>query len=142
LMLDEIQTGLGRTGRDFCYQYEEAKPDLLILGKSLGGGLLPISAVVGRKEAMDVLQPGQHGSTFGGNPLACAVSRTALRLLKDEKLSERAARMGSQVMEMLRDAKLPKVKEIRGKGALIGIELDESSGGARRYCEKLASQGV
>jgi ornithine--oxo-acid transaminase len=142
LMMDEIQTGLGRTGRDFCFQHEGATPDLLILGKSLGGGLLPISAVVGRKDVMDVIGPGQHGSTFGGNPLASAVSRSALALLKEEKLSERSARLGTMVLEMLQAAKLPKVKELRGKGSLIGIDLDETSGGARRYCERLMHEGV
>lgn len=142
LMMDEIQTGLGRTGKDFCFQHDGAKPDLLILGKSLGGGLLPISAVVGRKDVMDVIGPGQHGSTFGGNPLACAVSRTAMRLLQKEKLSERSAEVGRVATQMLQAAKLPHLKELRGKGALIGIELDESSGGARRYCEKLAEEGV
>lgn len=142
LIMDEIQTGLGRTGRDFCFQHEGATPDLLILGKSLGGGLLPISAVVGRKQVMDVIGPGQHGSTFGGNPLASAVSRSALTLLREEKLSERSARLGAMVLEMLQTAKLPKVKELRGKGTLIGIELAESSGGARRYCERLMQEGV
>ena len=141
-ILDEIQTGLARTGRDFCYQYEGAKPDLLILGKSLGGGLLPLSAVVGRKDVLDVLRPGQHGSTFGGNPLACAVGRQALRLLKDEKLSERAARLGEIAFRELTRERLPKVREMRGKGLLIGIELDVSSGGARKYCERLAERGV
>ncbi|MBY0371510.1 ornithine--oxo-acid transaminase [bacterium] len=142
LLMDEIQTGLGRTGRDFCFQHEGAKPDLLILGKSLGGGLLPISAVVGRKDVMDVIQPGQHGSTFGGNPLACAVAREALALLKDSGLSARSERLGAQAVEMLQAAKLPRVKEVRGLGALIGVELDTSSGGARKYCEKIAQEGV
>ncbi len=142
LLMDEIQTGLGRTGRDYCFQHEGAKPDLLILGKSLGGGLLPISAVVGRKEVMDVIQPGQHGSTFGGNPLASAVARSALQLLQKEKLSDRSAKMGAQIIDWLKAAQLPKVKQIRGKGALIGIELEPSSGGARRYCEKIAQEGV
>ncbi len=142
LMMDEIQTGLGRTGRDFCFQHEDAKPDLLILGKSLGGGLLPISAVVGRKDVMDVIQPGQHGSTFGGNPLASAVSRASLRLLREEKLSERSQALGKKVMDMLKATPLPHVKEIRGKGALIGIDLLPSSGGARKYCERIAEKGV
>jgi ornithine--oxo-acid transaminase len=142
LMIDEIQTGLGRTGKDFCYLHENAKPDLLILGKSLGGGLLPISAVVGTEEAMGVIQPGQHGSTFGGNPLAAAVSRCALELLQSEKLSERSQKWGAWAMEKLSSAKLPKVKEIRGLGMLIGIELEESSGGARKYCERMAHEGV
>lgn len=142
LLVDEIQTGLGRTGRNFCFEHDGATPDLLILGKSLGGGLLPISAVVGRADVMNVIQPGQHGSTFGGNPLACAVARKSIALLRDERLAERAARMGRGVLEMLQAANLPKVKEIRGLGALIGIELDPISGGARKYCEEIAQQGV
>jgi ornithine--oxo-acid transaminase len=142
LIADEIQTGLGRTGRNFCYEHEGAKPDLLILGKSLGGGLLPISATVGRRDVMEVIAPGQHGSTFGGNPLACSVARAALKLLHDERLSDRAAHLGRIAMEELNRTPLPHVKEIRGKGFLIGIELDPSSGGARRYCERLAEQGV
>lgn len=142
MIVDEIQTGLGRTGKDFCFQHEGIKPDLLILGKSLGGGLLPISAVVGRADVMGVIHPGQHGSTFGGNPLACAVSRTAMALLRDEKLSERSAWVGKTVVEMLEAKPLPGVKEIRGKGALIGIELEEATGGARKYCERIADRGV
>ncbi len=142
LILDEIQTGLGRTGKDFCFQHDGIKPDLLILGKSLGGGLLPISAVVGSAKVMGVIHPGQHGSTFGGNPLACAVSRTAMELLRKEKLSERSAWVGNTVMEMLEAKPLPGVKEMRGRGALIGIELEEATGGARKYCERIASQGV
>jgi len=141
-MLDEIQTGLGRTGRDFCFQHEGIVPDVLILGKSLGGGLLPLSAVMASQEVMGVLQPGQHGSTFGGNPLACAVGRAALETLRKEKLSERAETLGKIIREELNRTPLPKVKEIRGKGALIGIEMTPASGGARAYCEKLASLGV
>ncbi len=142
LMLDEIQTGLGRTGKDFCFQHEGITPDVLILGKSLGGGLLPLSAVVSSAEVMRVIRPGQHGSTFGGNPLACAVGRAALDLMKKEKISERAETLGKIIRDELMRTPLPKVKEIRGKGALVGIEMAESSGGARRYCEKLATQGV
>jgi ornithine--oxo-acid transaminase len=142
LILDEIQTGLGRTGKDFCFQYDGIKPDLLVLGKSLGGGLVPISAVVGNRKVMEIIRPGQHGSTFGGNPLACALANEALDILREEKLSERAQWIGEEVLKTLRKKTLPKVKEIRGRGALIGIELEESSGGARRYCEKLAEEGV
>ena len=127
---------------DFCFQHEDATPDILILGKSLGGGLLPISAAVSRKEVMDVMGPGEHGSTFGGNPLACAVAREAMRVLKGEQLSLRSAEMGAKVMDRLHSQPLPKVKEVRGKGSLIGIEMDPSAGGARRYCEELASRGV
>lgn len=142
LMVDEIQTGLGRTGADFCYQHESVKPDLLILGKSLGGGLLPISAVVAPKEVMEVIKPGQHGSTFGGNPLACAVARASLQVLKDEKLSERSAALGAKALAKLSKTHSPLVKEVRGKGLLMGIELVAAAGGARKYCEKLATRGV
>jgi ornithine--oxo-acid transaminase len=142
LIADEIQTGIGRTGRDFACQHEGIRPDMYVLGKSLGGGLLPISAVVARKDVMDVIGPGEHGSTFGGNPLACAVAREAIRVLADEKLSSRAERLGALMMEKLTARKLPRVKDIRGRGALVGIELDESAGGARRYCEQIAREGV
>lgn len=141
-LLDEIQTGLGRTGKDFCFQHEGATPDVLILGKSLGGGLIPLSAVVSRREVMDVIGPGEHGSTFGGNPLAAALGRAVLKLMAKEKFSERAEAIGKIVVEELTKVPLPKVKEVRGKGALIGIEMAESSGGARKYCERLAGQGV
>lgn len=139
---DEIQTGLGRTGRNFCFEHEEAKPDLLILGKSLAGGLIPVSAVVGRRDVMEVIRPGQHGSTFGGNPLGAAVGREVLKLLKEEKIAEKSKDIGAHILKRLRDANLPHVKDIRGLGALIGIELEESTGGARRFCEKLAIRGV
>lgn len=142
LILDEIQTGLGRTGKDFCFQYEIDKPDVLILGKSLGGGLLPLSAAVARREVMEVIRPGEHGSTFGGNPLACAVGRAALKVLRDEKFSEKAQAIGEEVQKVLRSKTLPDVQEIRGMGALIGIELKKSTGGARKYCERLAELGV
>ena len=141
-LLDEIQTGFGRTGRDFCFQYEGVTPDVLILGKSLGGGLFPVSAVVSRREIMDVIGPGQHGSTFGGNPLGAAIGRAVLKLMKTEGYSQKAERIGSIVFEELKKAPLPHVKEVRGKGALIGIEMAESTGGARKYCEKLAELGV
>lgn len=142
LMLDEIQTGLGRTGRDFCFQHDDIVPDVLILGKSLGGGLLPLSAVIASRELMQVMTPGVHGSTFGGNPLACAVGSTALKLLESEKLSERSQHLGALIFKRLTQAPLPRVKEVRGKGSLIGIELEESAGGARKYCERLAERGV
>lgn len=142
LMFDEIQTGLGRTGKDFCYQHEGAKPDVLILGKSLGGGLLPISAVVANRSVMDVIQPGEHGSTFGGNPLACAVARKAIRILRDDMLSHRAKELGRVAMGELQWQKLPQIAEVRGQGLLIGIELTPETGGARKYCEALAARGV
>lgn len=142
LMVDEIQTGLGRTGADFCFQHDQIKPDLLILGKSLGGGLLPISAVVGRKEVMEVIRPGQHGSTFGGNPLACSVARASLQVLTNERLSERANSLGKSVLERLHKVSSPLIQEVRGRGLLIGIELKPEAGGARKYCEELAKKGV
>ncbi len=142
LILDEIQTGLGRTGKDFCFQHDGVQPDLMILGKSLGGGVLPLSAVVGRRDVLDVLHPGEHGSTFGGNPLACAVGRTAIRLLRDEKLSEKAMAIGTTIRNVLSATDLPHVKEIRGKGALLGIEMDATVGGARRYCARLMEKGI
>jgi ornithine--oxo-acid transaminase len=142
MIVDEIQTGMARTGKNFCYEHEGAKPDILILGKSLGGGLLPVSAVVARKEVMDVIRPGQHGSTFGGNPLGCAVAMETLDLMVEEKFAQKAAALGELAMAGFNATKLPKVKEIRGKGALIGIELDPSAGGARRYTERLAEVGV
>jgi len=142
LILDEIQTGIGRTGKDFCWQHDNVQPDLMILGKSLGGGVLPLSAVVGRRDVLDVLQPGQHGSTFGGNPLACAVGRAAIRLLRDERFSEKAMEIGNAMREVLAENDLPLVKEIRGKGALIGIEMDAKAGGARRYCERLLQKRI
>lgn len=142
LLADEIQTGLGRTGLDFCFQHENIQPDILILGKALGGGLLPISAVVAARTLMDVLVPGTHGSTFGGNPLACAVARESLRVLKQERLSIRAAILGELMLKALQAKRLPRVKSVRGKGCLVGIELDSQAGGARRYCERLAVMGV
>jgi ornithine--oxo-acid transaminase len=142
MLVDEIQTGMARTGRNFTFEYENATPDLLILGKSLGGGLLPISAVVAKKEVMDVIGPGQHGSTFGGNPLACAVARSVLKLLADGSLAAKATRLGEMAQTELTRKRLPGVKEVRGKGALIGIEMDPSAGGARRYTEVLAREGI
>ncbi|NBT58999.1 ornithine--oxo-acid transaminase [bacterium] len=142
LMVDEIQTGIGRTGADFCFQHENILPDLLILGKSLGGGLLPISAVVGKTSVMEVIQPGQHGSTFGGNPLACAIARASLKVLTDENLSKRSLELGNSILKRLGEIKSPLVQEIRGKGLLIGIELKPAAGGARKYCELLAEKGV
>lgn len=142
LMWDEIQTGFCRTGKMFCYQHEGAKPDVLILGKALGGGIFPISVVTASKEILGVFQPGDHGSTFGGNPLACAVAREALRVLVDEKLAFKSAELGTYFMDELRKIKNPMVKEVRGKGLLIGLELKPEAGGARKYCETLKDEGL
>jgi ornithine--oxo-acid transaminase len=142
LMLDEIQVGLGRTGKHFCFEHEGIRPDVLILGKALGGGLIPISAVVADDDVLGLLRPGEHGSTFGGNPLACAVSREALRLLREENLAEHAAKMGEKFIAELRAMNSPFVKEVRGRGLLIGVELKHELGGARPFCEALQAQGM
>jgi len=142
LMADEIQTGLGRTGRMFACDHEDVKPDLHILGKALGGGFYPVSAVVSSKEILGVFRPGDHGSTFGGNPLACAVAREALRILVEEKLPERAAQMGAYFRAGLEAMDSPHVKEVRGKGLLIGVELKKKSGPARPFCERLMERGI
>lgn len=139
LIWDEIQTGLGRTGKNFCYEYEAAKPDMLVLGKSLGGGMLPVSAVLASRDIMDVISPGEHGSTFGGNPLACAIAREAIRMLDQDKLAERSSRLGKIAMEQLQSRSFSCVKSLRGRGLLIGIELNQT---ARPYCETLAEKGV
>jgi ornithine--oxo-acid transaminase len=142
LMLDEIQTGLGRTGKLFCYEYEDAKPDILIVGKALGGGVFPVSGILASKEIMDVFTPGDHGSTFGGNPLACAVGTAALNVIVEEKLAAKALEQGCYFMDRLSSIDSPHVKEVRGKGLLIGVEIKESSGTARPYCERLMNQGI
>ena len=140
---DEIQTGLGRTGKLFAYQHEEGvKPDLLILGKALSGGFYPVSAVVGSREALGVMRPGDHGSTFGANPLACAVARAALRVLAEEKLVQNSAQLGHYFLEQLRTVKSKHVKEVRGRGLFIGVELKPEAGGARRFCEALFHEGM
>jgi ornithine--oxo-acid transaminase len=142
-MLDEIQTGLGRTGRMFAYEHEsDAKPDVLILGKALGGGMYPVSAVLARRAIMDVFGPGDHGSTFGGNPLAAAIGDAALAVIVDEKLAERAARRGEALLRALADIRSPHIAEIRGRGLLIGIELARSAGTARDFALRLLELGV
>jgi len=142
LIVDEIQTGLGRTGRRFCCDHDGVKPDVLILGKALGGGMMPVSAVLSRRDVLGVFQPGDHGSTFGGNPLACAVARCAIEVLRDEKLAERSARLGAQFMEQLRSIPSKIVRAVRGRGLLIGIELVPEAGGGKAYCKKLLREGV
>ena len=139
---DEIQTGFGRTGRMFCCDWEGVRPDLYVLGKALGGGLLPVSAVVGTKETLGLFQPGDHGSTFGGNPLACAVGLAALGVLVDERLADRSAEMGDYFMERLRALRSPRVREIRGRGLLIGVHIKDECGTARPYCEALMKLGI
>jgi ornithine--oxo-acid transaminase len=142
LICDEVQTGLGRTGRLLACDHEDVKPDGLILGKALGGGLLPVSAFLAREDVMNVFHPGDHGSTFGGNPLAAAVGTAALHLLQDENLSERAHALGKHLMEGLRAIRHPAIREIRGKGLLIGLELDPAWLSARKFCEALMRNGI
>jgi ornithine--oxo-acid transaminase len=141
-MADEIQTGLGRTGRMFCCDWEDVRPDVLIVGKALGGGVYPVSAALADAEFMDVFHPGDHGSTFGGNPLGAAVARAALRVIVDEKLPQRADELGSWFMEELRAIDSPHVREVRGKGLMIGVEIEASSGTARPFCEALQERGI
>lgn len=136
---DEIQTGLGRTGRTFACEWEGVDPDIYILGKALGGGVLPVSCIAADREVMDVFDSGSHGSTFGGNPLACAVASAALDVLEEEHLAERAEVLGEAFIAGLRRIRSPVVKEVRGKGLLVGIELTEP---ARPYCELLKDQGL
>ena len=142
MILDEIQTGFCRTGRRFCYQHEGARPDMLILGKALGGGVYPVSAVVASADVLGVFRPGDHGSTFGGNPLGAAVARESLRIFDDEKLDERSDELGRYFRAQLRGIGSPLVKEVRGKGLLIGVELFGEAGGARPYCEALMDRGI
>jgi ornithine--oxo-acid transaminase len=142
LIADEIQTGLGRTGRLFACDHDDVKPDMYVIGKALGGGFYPVSAVVSSREILGVFQPGDHGSTFGGNPLACAVAREALHVIIDEKLPERAAQMGAYFRALLRELHSPLVKEVRGMGLLIGVELKPLAGPARPFCERLMHLGV
>ncbi|MDD8019677.1 MAG: ornithine--oxo-acid transaminase [Acidobacteriota bacterium] len=139
---DEIQTGLGRVGKMFACDYEGVKPDIMVIGKSLGGGCYAVSAVLSTGEIMGLFKPGEHGSTFGGNPLACAVARESLRVIQDEKLVENAFEKGSYFLEKLRTIKSKHIKEIRGRGLLIGLELYPEAGGARRFCEELMKEGL
>ena len=142
LILDEIQTGLGRTGKLFAEEHEDIEADLTLIGKALSGGFYPISAVLSNKEVLGVFKPGDHGSTFGGNPLACAVAREALKVLVEEKLIENSAEQGAYFMNRLREIPSPHVKEIRGRGLMIGVELHPQAGGARKFCEALQIKGL
>jgi ornithine--oxo-acid transaminase len=142
LILDEIQTGLGRTGRLLAEEHEGIEADLTLIGKALSGGFYPVSAVLSNDEILGVLKPGEHGSTFGGNPLACAVARTALKVLIEEGMVENACAMGAHFLTGLRQIKSSAVKEVRGRGLMIAIELHSQAGGARRYCDALRRRGV
>lgn len=142
LIADEIQTGLGRTGKLLSSDHEGVRPDLVILGKALGGGVYPVSAVLADRPILGLIQPGEHGSTFGGNPLGAAVARAALAVLREEGLADRAHDLGTYFMERLVEIPSPLVKEVRGQGLLIGVELTPEAGGARRYCEALMGRGI
>ena len=142
LILDEIQTGLGRTGKLLAEEHEGIEADLTLIGKALSGGFYPISAVLSNVEVLGILKPGEHGSTFGGNPLACAVARAALKVLVEEKMIENAAVMGEYFLTGLTDIRSPIIKEVRGKGLLIGVELFPDAGGARGFCENLMQRGL
>ena len=142
LIADEIQTGLGRTGKLFACDHESVRPDIVILGKALSGGFYPVSAVVADADLLGLFKPGEHGSTFGGNPLGMAVARAALRVLVEEDMIVNSARLGEYFMEQLVEISSPHVKEVRGKGLLIGVELHPSAGGARRFCEALVKVGI
>lgn len=139
---DEIQTGLGRTGKLFACQHENVRPDMTIVGKALSGGFYPVSAVLADSELMGLFQPGEHGSTFGGNPLGAAVARAALQVIKEENLVERSASLGKYFLEELKKLSSKHIKEIRGRGLLIGVELKPEAGGARRFCEALKGKGI
>ncbi len=142
LMLDEIQTGFGRTGRLFCADHENVRPDVLIVGKALGGGCFPVSGVLASREIMNVFIPGNHGSTFGGNPLACAVGKAAVEVVIEENLPDNSFHMGEHLKQELARMNSKHVAEIRGKGLLVGVVLKPESGPARPFCEKLARLGV
>ncbi len=139
---DEIQTGLGRTGKMFACDHEGVRPDMVIIGKALSGGFYPVSAVVSDEELLGLFQPGEHGSTFGGNPLGMAVARAAMRVLVEEDMVANSAKMGEYFYEQLAEITSPYVKEVRGKGLLIGVELHPKAGGARRFCETLLKHGI
>ena len=142
LIMDEIQTGLGRTGKLLACQHEDVKPDGLILGKALGGGILPVSMFLARKDVMNVFTPGDHGSTFGGNPLGAAVGLEALNILVDEDLAARSASMGGYLLEQLQSIESPLIRDLRGRGLFIGLEIDPSIASAREICEALMERGL
>ncbi|WP_027543954.1 ornithine--oxo-acid transaminase [Bradyrhizobium sp. WSM2254] len=142
LVLDEIQTGLGRTGKLLAEQHEAIEADVTLLGKALSGGFYPVSAVLSNNEVLGTLRPGQHGSTFGGNPLACAVARAAMRVLVEEGMIENAARQGARLLEGLKDIRANTVRDVRGRGLMLAVELHPEAGRARRYCEALQGKGI
>jgi ornithine--oxo-acid transaminase len=142
LLADEIQTGFGRTGRMFCVEHEGVIPDAIIMGKALSGGIMPVSAVASRAEVLGVFKPGEHGSTFGGAPLACAVARAAIAVIREERLHERSAELGEYFMGQLKAMASPHVKEIRGSGLFVGVVLNAAAGPARPFCERLKAEGM
>ncbi len=142
LAVDEIQTGFGRTGKLFCYMHEGITPDIIIMGKALGGGVFPVSAVAANKEILGVFEPGSHGSTFGGNPLACAIATTAIDVLLEEKMVENSLELGKYFKDQLLAMDSPKIEKVRGKGLFIGVVLKESAGKARQYTSKLKELGL
>jgi len=142
MMADEIQSGLGRTGALFACDHEDVRPDVMILGKALSGGFYPVSAVLSDDDVLGLFRPGDHGSTFGGSPLGAAVALEALNVLEDEGMIENAAKMGAYFRERLEEINSPHIKEVRGKGLLIGVELKPQAGGARRFCEALQARGI
>ena len=143
LILDEIQTGLGRTGKLLAEEHEGIEADLTLIGKALGGGFYPVSAVLSNTEVLGVLKPGEHGSTFGGNPLACAVARAALKVLVEEGMIENAARVGDRLHgRPAARSRRPRCKEVRGRGLMIAVELHPDAGGARPVCEALQARGL
>jgi ornithine--oxo-acid transaminase len=139
---DEIQSGLGRSGRLFAYQYEDIKPDMVIIGKALSGGCYPVSAVLSAKDVLGVFKPGDHGSTFGGNPLGAAIARESIKVLVEENLIENSSDMGKYFVDKLKSIKSKHIKEVRGKGLFIGVELYPEAKGARRFCERLMKDGI
>ena len=142
LIADEIQSGLGRTGKFFAFEHENVRPDVVIVGKALAGGFYPVSAILADDEVMGVFRPGDHGSTFGGNPLGAALAREALRVLIDEKMIENSAQLGPYFVDKLKTIEHPLIKEVRGRGLWIGVEMLPEAGGARRFCEALAEAGL
>ena len=139
---DEIQTGLGRTGKLFACDHEDVRPDVMVIGKALSGGFYPVSAVLAQTSLMGLFKPGEHGSTFGGNPVAAAVARAALKVIVEEHLAENSAVLGEYLLDQLAEIPSRHVKEVRGKGLLIGVELYPEAGGARRFCEALQQRGI
>jgi ornithine--oxo-acid transaminase len=142
LIVDEIQSGLGRTGTMFAFEHENVRPDIVIIGKALSGGFYPVSAILADEPVMSVFHPGDHGSTYGGNPLGCAVARAALSVLVDEGLIENSAKLGAWFLEQLRSLPNASIQEVRGRGLWIGLQLRPEAGGARRYCEALMAEGL